>query len=83
MITLLVVFAAFLVAGRVMDEVSWRGVGVCLLLAAGAFVACAVFRWNIAIFMTCLGLLDVFLVIAVFKGDVRIRCPGGNDQLSK
>ena len=73
MLTLIVVFAALLVAGRVMDEVSWRGVGICLLLAAGALAACAVFRWNIAIFMTVLGLIDVFLVLAIFKGDVRIR----------
>ena len=73
MITLLVVFIALLVAGRVMDELSWRGIGTCLLLAAGVFIACAVFQWNIAIFMICLGLLDVFLVIAIFKGDVRLR----------
>jgi|GEM_PF-4803477 len=73
MITLRVVFAALLVVGRVMDELSWPGVRVCLLLAAGAFVACAVFHWSIALFMTCLGLMDVFLVIALFKGDVWIR----------
>ncbi len=73
MLTLIVVFAALLVTGRVMDEVSWRGIGTCLLLAVGAFAACAVFRWNVAFFTTILGLIDVFLVIAIFKGDVQIR----------
>ena len=73
MITLIVVFVALLIAGRVTDEVSWRGVGVCLLLVAGAFIACALLRLNIAIFMAFLGLIDVFLVIAIFKGDVQIR----------
>ncbi|MEO7099905.1 MAG: hypothetical protein ABI162_11125 [Luteolibacter sp.] len=62
-----------LVIGLLMDELSWRGVGICLLLAVGAMAMCAAFNLNVAIFMVALGLIDVSLVLVIFKGDFEIR----------
>ncbi len=73
MLSLIVVFVVLQFVGLVMNELSWRGVGICLLLAAGAFAACGVFSLNVTIFMVALGLIDIALIFVIFKGDIQIR----------
>ena len=73
MLSIIVIFFVLMVIGLLMGELSWRGVGICLLLAVGAMAVCAAFNLDVAIFMVVLGLIDVSLVLVIFKGDLQIR----------
>lgn len=73
MLIALIVFIVLLVFGINMDELRWRHVGLCLLLAASALVMIVVFQWQFIIFSSVLAVMDVVLVLVIFKGDIRIR----------
>lgn len=69
----LIAFVVLLVFGIVMDELRWSHVGLCLFLAAGAFVAIELVQWPSVVFFSVLAMMDAVLVIVIFKGDIRIR----------
>ena len=69
----LVALAVLLVAGRVMGELPWARIGVCLGFAAVVFVVFAAFGWPFNIYTVLITVMDIVLVFFIFKGDVRIR----------
>lgn len=73
MLLVLFVFIGLLIVGRVKDELSWSQIGVYLFLAVGALAAFIGFRWEPNLYIAVLGVLDVVLLLVVFKGDIQIR----------
>ena len=69
----LIAFIVLLVFGILMDELRWPHVGLCLFLAAGAFVVIELFQWSPIVFFSVLAMMDAVLVIVIFKGDIKIR----------
>ena len=68
-----IVFIVLLVFGIVMGELTWAHVGLCLLLAAIAFVMIAALRWPFIVYFSSLAVMDIVLVLVIFKGDIQIR----------
>ena len=73
MLLVLFVFIGLLIVGRVKDELRWSHVAVCLCLALGALTAFIKFGWQPNFYIAVLGILDVILLLVVFKGDIQIR----------
>jgi hypothetical protein len=73
MLFALIGFVVLLGFGIVMEELTWPQVGLCLLLAIGALAVIIALQWPSIVFSSALALLDVVLVLVVFKGDIQIR----------
>lgn len=68
-----ILFIGLLIAGRVKDELRWSHIALCLLIAVGALVAFAVFHWQPRLYMVVLAVMDIALVLIIFKSDIQIR----------
>jgi len=68
----LIVFVGLLIVGLYLQELEWRHVGWLLLILGGVFLAVAVFRLPSIFFTAILAVLDVVLILMIFKGDIRI-----------
>ena len=66
-----VAFWVLLFAGR--EELGWKGIGVFLALWMGGWLALRRVSMGPYWFMSLVAVLDVVLVLILFKGDVRIR----------
>jgi hypothetical protein len=68
MLTVAALFVVLLIAGRVMDELDWSELGWFILVAIVAVAAVVGLRLPLPFITAALSLLDVVLVIKVFKG---------------
>ena len=66
-------FIILLVAGLYLSELSWKVVGIYLIIAALAFTLITLMKWNLVIWITFLGFIDAILVLHIFKGNITIR----------
>ena len=73
MLFALVTFITLLIAGLVMDELRWSHVGLCLLFAAGALALFAMFHWQPNLYVAVLAVMDIVLILIIFKGNIGIR----------
>ena len=73
MLFALVAFIVLLIAGLVKDEVRWMHVGLYLLFAAGALITFVAFDWQPNFYTIVLAVMDIVLVLVVFKGDIQMR----------
>lgn len=72
MLLALIIFVILLVMGVQMGELNWLQVGLYLLVAAGAFLVVGACRWSGTVFFSVIAVMDIVLVITIFKGDIRI-----------
>ena len=61
-----------LVVGKWMDELGWKHVGLFAVLAVAAYGIITLMAWPPFVLNSVLALLDVILVLVIFKGDLRI-----------
>ena len=66
-----VAFWVLLFVGR--EELGWKGIGVFLALWMGGWLALRRVLMGLFWFIALVAVLDVVLVLILFKGDVRIR----------
>ena len=69
----LVALIVLLIVGLVMDELRWSHVGLCLLFVVGALMVFAAFHWQPIIFTVVLAVMDIVLILVIFKGNIQIR----------
>ena len=69
----LLLFIALMIAGRYLDRLSWRGIAVCLGFVAATITLFVTFDWQPRLLTAVFAVLDIILVLIVFRGDVRIR----------
>jgi hypothetical protein len=67
------VFWALVARGWLSGELGTRGVVIALALWCAAFLSLSFVPYGTAIFPSVVALIDIGLVLLVFKGDVRIR----------
>lgn len=72
MLFALIVFVVLLVAGLVLGELSWRQVGGFAAVVGAPFVL-HYLSLPFLIYFGVLAVLDVTLVLMIFKGDIRVR----------
>ena len=73
MLIALLAFVILLAAGLYLDELQWRHVAVAIVVALGSLTAIVLLGWQPAFFTIVLCLIDVVLILAIFKGDITIR----------
>lgn len=73
MLAALVIFNVLVVAGRIMGELEWSHVGLLFLLIACGLAAVVLLKFHPHALTVELGLIDVGLVLKIFKGDIQIR----------
>lgn len=72
MLSVFIIFIGLLVTGLYLQELRWSHVALCFLIALGAVVPFAVFHWHSIIYTAVLGVIDVVLVLVVFKDNIQI-----------
>ncbi len=65
-------FWALLATGWMLDELGWKGTAIFSLLWLAAFFGSR-FVLSGMLFLPCVAVLDIALVLAIFKGDVRLK----------
>jgi hypothetical protein len=65
-------FWVLLAAGWLLDELRWKGTAIFVLLWLAGFAADTLAHAG-PLFLPCVAVLDIALVLIVFKGDVRLR----------
>ncbi len=73
MLIALIAFFVLLAFGINMGELRLSHAGLCLLFAVVTLAMIAALQWPFIIFSSILAMMDVFLVLVIFKGDIRIR----------
>ena len=69
----LVLFICLLIAGRILDELSWFGIVNSVVLVVVYLVAADLMKWPPGFLTVVLGVMDVGLFLMIFKGDITIR----------
>ena len=69
----LVLFICLLIAGRILDELSWFGIVNSVVLVVVYLVAADLMKWPPGFLTVVLGVMDVGLILMIFKGDITIR----------
>lgn len=73
MLFALIVFIALLIIGFILQELSWWQIVLFLGVAAAAFYGFYLLWLPLAAYAAVLGLLDIILILIIFKGDITIR----------
>lgn len=73
MLLVAALFLALLIAGVWLGELSWRAAGGFFLTPCVLFPVILLSGMSPMILMVALALLDIILVLMIFKGDLRIR----------
>ena len=73
MLLVLFIFIGLLIVGRIKDELRWSHVATCLCVALGFLTAFIKFGWQPSFYIAVLAVLDIILLLVVFKGDIQIR----------
>ncbi len=71
MIVPLIVFWVLMILGR--SELGWKGIAFCVILWLGLLLAFYYFGVSPYVFIGVQAMLDVILIIVIFKGDIPIR----------
>ena len=66
-------FLALLILGIVKDELRVLQAATFLVAAIAAFFICTLFQWPIFAHTAFIALLDIVLVLIIFRGDIRLR----------
>jgi hypothetical protein len=69
----LIVFVVLLGCGIAMDELGWLHAGLWVLAAIGTGAVIALLQWPFALLCAVIAIMDVVLILVIFKGDLRIR----------
>ncbi len=72
MLTSFILFIGLLIAGRMMDELQWYHIALCVLIAVGALLAFPFLHWQSNLGMAVLSVMNVVLILIIFKGDIQI-----------
>jgi hypothetical protein len=72
MIFVLAVFIVLLVMGVLSYDLTWFQAGAYVLIAAASLLAIVLLEWPFISFFAVLSVIDIVLVFAVLKGDIRI-----------
>ncbi len=67
------VFLVLLILGIVKDELRVLQAAVFLVVAIAVFFVVALLQWPIFAYTAFIALLDIVLILMVFRGDVRLR----------
>jgi len=67
------VFLGLLIAGIFMQELSARRAAVFLVIAIAALVTTYLLDLHVTVFAVVLCILDIILILMIFKGDIRLR----------
>ncbi|CAN5518665.1 hypothetical protein BH09VER1_BH09VER1_51370 [soil metagenome] len=73
MLFALAAFLILLILGIVKDEIRALHAAAFLVLAIIAFLVVGFLEWPLFAYATFIALLDIILILLIFKGDVRIR----------
>lgn len=73
MLVLFIVFSLLLIAGLYLGEIRLIEAGTYVVFLAGLFALCFAFRWPIFIFFIGALLVNVILILRIFKGDISLR----------
>lgn len=69
----LVAFVVLLIIGLFKQELSWGQVGLFIVIAVGGLFGLRFFDVHVAAYAAVFGLLDVVLILMIFKGDISLR----------
>ncbi len=67
----LVALVVLLVIGRVMEELEWSGIGIIFLIVVVVAVIVSATGLHPALMTAVYALIDVGLILKIFKGDLR------------
>jgi|LakMenEpi03Aug12_release.lakeMendotaPanAssembly.Ray.scaffolds.fasta_scaffold475890_1 hypothetical protein len=73
MLFALIVFIALLISGLVLQELCWSKTALFLGVAAAVLCGFYLFRLPLAAYAAPLCVLDIILILIIFKGDINIR----------
>ena len=73
MLSALVAMIVLLILGLYLGELRGSHVVLCLAIAVGGVFVFYQLRWPFLAYTAVLGLIDVILILVIFKGDIRIR----------
>ncbi len=73
MILALIIFITLLVAGFIMQELSWGQIGLFLSVATALLLVFYVCLIPLVAYTAVLGVMDAILVLMIFNGDIAIR----------
>lgn len=73
MLFVLIAFIALLTIGFVLQELSWWQIAIFLGAAAVLLYGFYLFWLPLAAYTAVLGMLDIILILMIFKGDITIR----------
>lgn len=73
MLFALAVFLVLLISGIIKDELRVLQAAVFLVVAVAAFFLVALLQWPVFAYTAFIALLDVVLILMIFKGDVHLR----------
>lgn len=73
MLFALAVFLVLLILGIVKDELRVLHAAAFLVMAIAVFFVVALLHWPIFAYTAFIALLDIVLILMVFRGDVRLR----------
>ena len=68
-----VAFLVLLVCGVLREELTWKGVAGFVIVVAGAIPIWKVLNIPGYLFLCFLVVIDIILILKIFKGDVKIR----------
>ena len=68
----LAIFVVLLGVGLWLGEIGWKAVGVHLLLAGASVGMIVLFNWPLMLLCVVLALLDILLILMIFKSDIPI-----------
>ena len=69
----LIAFVVILIAGRVMGKFLWSHVGISLMCGASAFALFVALQWQLVVLAVMFALVDIALILIIFRGDIQIR----------
>lgn len=73
MLFALILLVILCVLGLRWGELHWGHIGWILCVLAGGVWVIEMFRWPPVWFTAVPAVLDIFLVLRIFKGDIRVR----------
>lgn len=69
----LIAFIALLIIGFILQELSWRQIALFLSVAAASLYGFYLFWFPLAAYAAVLGVMDIILILLIFKRDITIR----------
>ncbi len=73
MLFALIAFIGLLIIGFILHELSWRQITLFLAVAAASLYGFYLLWLPLIAYTVVLGVLDIILILMIFKGDIAIR----------